>query len=275
MAVPAMGVVTCSDGIRGFPEMTVQRQIRRTAAQMSPQMRRVVRGAVDPALTPVGSISGARGKAMRLVGLTYDDGPDPVSTPAVLAALGSNGTKATFFMLSARAARHPGIVRDVVAAGHEIALHGVDHHRLTTLGSREVQERLVRGKSVLEDVSGQEIRWFRSPHGAQNVGTYRAIRRAGLHSVVWTAAANDWVAQDPAEVAPRLMESLRGGGIALLHDALAGDPRLPEEPDPLRDVRGKITTSVLDALRARDLVGTTVGHLVEAGAPQRTAWFRP
>lgn len=255
--------------------MMVQKQIRRTAAQMSPQMRRVVRGAVDPVLTPVGSISGARGPGLRLVGLTYDDGPDPVSTPAVLAALEQTGTKATFFMLSARAARHPGIVMDVVAAGHEVALHGVDHQRLTRLGSREVQERLVRGRAVLEEVSGQRIRWFRSPHGAQNVGTYRAIRRAGLHSVVWTAAANDWVAQDHSEVAPRLMESLTGGGIALLHDALAGDPRLPEEPDPLRDVRGDITTSVLDALRSANLVGTTVGNLVEAGAPHRTAWFRP
>ena len=255
--------------------MMVQKQIRRTAAQMSPSMRRVVRGAVDPVLTPVGSISGARGVGLRLVGLTFDDGPDPVSTTAVLASLEPSGTKATFFMLSQRAERYPGIVRDVVAAGHEIALHGVDHQRLTTLSPKEVHERLVRGKAVLEDVSGQEIRWFRSPHGAQNVGTYRAIRKAGLHSVVWTAAGEDWVAQDASEVSPRLMKSTRGGGIVLLHDALAGDPRLPEEPDPLRDVRGEITTYVLSDLAERGLTGTAVGSLVEAGAPHRTAWFRP
>ena len=123
---------------------------------------------------------------------------------------------------------------DVVAAGHEVALHGVDHQRLTTLSSQEVQERLVRGKAVLEEVSGTGVRWFRSPYGAQNVGTYRAIRRAGLHSVVWTAAGEDWVAQDPSDVAPRLMESLKGGGIVLLHDALAGDPRRARGAGPAR-----------------------------------------
>jgi peptidoglycan/xylan/chitin deacetylase (PgdA/CDA1 family) len=254
--------------------MSVQQQIRRTAAHMSPSMRRAVRGAIDPVLTPIGSISGARG-GLPLVALTYDDGPDPDSTPAVLAALEEAQTKATFFMLSERAARHPMIVADVVAAGHEVALHGIDHQRLTALSSREVQDRLVRGKAVLEKVSGQPIRWFRPPHGSQNIGTYRAIRSAGLHSVVWTVAGEDWYAQDPSEVSPRLMGPLRRGGIILLHDALAGDPNAPEVPDPLQNVRGEISTAVLADLKERGLRGTTVGALVESGAPQRTAWFRP
>ena len=155
---------------------------------MSPSMKRIVRGAVDPVLTPVGSISGVRGDAVRMVGLTYDDGPDPVTTPAVLASLEQARTTATFFMLAERVVRYPSIVMDVVAAGHEVALHGVDHQRLTSLAPREVQERLVRGKAILQEVSGTTVRWFRAPYGAQNVGTYRAIRRAGLQSVVWTAA---------------------------------------------------------------------------------------
>jgi peptidoglycan/xylan/chitin deacetylase (PgdA/CDA1 family) len=255
--------------------MTVQEQIRRTAAHMSPSMRRIVRGAVDPVLTPVGSISGIRGDGVRMVGLTYDDGPDPVTTPAVLASLERAGTKATFFMLAERVVRYPSLVMDVVAAGHEVALHGVDHQRLTSLSPREVQERLVRGKAILQEVSGTKVRWFRSPYGAQNVGTYRAIRRAGLHSVVWTAAGKDWVDQDPADVAPRLMESLHGGGIILLHDAFACDPRETATPDPLARVRGEITMSVLETLESRGLAGTSVGSLVEAGTPHRTAWFRP
>ena len=255
--------------------MMVQKQIRKTAEQMSPSMRRVVRGAVDPLLTPVGSISGARGQGLRMVGLTFDDGPDPVSTPAVLESLDRAGAKATFFMLANRVARHPSIVKELVGQGHEVALHGLDHQRLTSLSPREVQERLVRGKAVLEDVSGQEVRWFRSPYGAQNVGTYRAIRKAGLHSVVWSAAGKDWVAQDPADIPPRLMETLKPGGIILLHDAFACDPREEQEPDPLQHVRGEMTTSVLNALQSRGLVATAVGSLVEAGAPHRTAWFRP
>jgi peptidoglycan/xylan/chitin deacetylase (PgdA/CDA1 family) len=254
---------------------TVQTQVRRTAARMSPRLRRAVHGAVDPLLIPVSSIDGVRAATPDMVGLTFDDGPDPVSTPQVLASLERAGATATFFMLAERVSRHPEIVRDVVGAGHEVALHGIDHQRLTALSPQEVHDRVVRGKAILEEVSGTTVRWFRSPHGAQKVGTYRAIRRAGLIPVVWTAAGQDWVAQDPAEVAPRLMTSLRPGGIVLLHDALAGDPREAECPDPLQRVRGEMTDSVLAALADKGWAGVSVGELVAVGAAHRTAWFRP
>jgi peptidoglycan/xylan/chitin deacetylase (PgdA/CDA1 family) len=254
---------------------TVQTQVRRTAGRLSPGMRRAVHSVVDPLLAPVSSLDGIRSGTTDLVGLTFDDGPDPVSTPQVLASLERAGATATFFMLSQRVSRHPEIVRDVVAAGHEVALHGIDHQRLTELSSEEVHDRAVRGKAVLEEVSGKPVRWFRSPHGAQKVSTYRAIRRADLLPVVWTSAAQDWVDQDPADIAPRLMTSLRPGGIALLHDALAGDPREPEVPDPLQRVRGEMTDSVLAALADKGWSGVSVDGLLAAGAEHRTAWFRP
>ncbi len=254
---------------------TVQTQLRRTAARMTPGMRRAVHGAADPFLAGVSSIDRARSAPLGMVALTFDDGPDPVSTPAVLASLAQARATATFFMLAERVGRHPEIVRDVVGAGHEIALHGIDHQRLTSLSAQEVHERVVRGKAILEDVSGTSVRWFRSPHGGQSIGTCRAIRRAGLVPVVWTAAGQDWVAQEPTEVARRLMTSLQPGGIVLLHDALAGDPREPESPDPLRDVRGEMTDLVLAALTEKQWAGVSVGELLAVGGEHRTAWFRP
>ena len=134
---------------------TVQTQVRRTAARMSPRLRRAVHGAVDPLLIPVSSIDGVRAATPDMVGLTFDDGPDPVSTPQVLASLERAGTTATFFMLAERVSRHPEIVRDVVGAGHEVALHGIDHQRLTALSPQEVHDRVVRGKAdPLKEVSG-------------------------------------------------------------------------------------------------------------------------
>lgn len=254
---------------------TIQVQIKRVTDRMSPSVRLRARRTVDPLLRPVSSLDGARGASLHAVALTYDDGPDPVTTPAVLKSLERGSARATFFMLSERAVRHPAIVRDVVAAGHEVALHGLDHQRLTSLKPEEVYERLVRAREMLEDLVQTRVTWFRPPFGAQNVGTYRAIRRAGLDPVVWTTDGEDWVEQQPEEVAARVMTKLHGGGTILLHDAFARDPREPEIPDPLRDVRGAITEAVLGEMSGRRLVGTTVGALVEAGTPHRTAWFRP
>src|ERR1700743_2447553 len=93
-----------------------------------------------PLPAPVGSVRSVRPRRDLAV-LTYDDGPQPGGTDRVLAALADAGSTATFFILVGRARRHPGLLADVVAAGHEIALHGVDHVRLTTLSPGVVRKR--------------------------------------------------------------------------------------------------------------------------------------
>src|SRR6185503_9277869 len=104
--------------------------------------------------------------------LTYDDGPEPGETDAVLDALAEAGVRATFFQLVYRAEAYPDLVRRVVAAGHEVALHGIDHARLTELPTAEVRRRLNEGKQRLERVAGQPVRLFRPAYGSQTIRTY-------------------------------------------------------------------------------------------------------
>ena len=238
-------------------------------------LRHAIRWASDPLLSPVGSLAGARSPTGRRVALTFDDGPDPVSTPLVLAALAQQQVQATFFMLSGRAVRHPDIVREVLRAGHEVALHGPDHRRLTSLSAQETVHCLRESKYRLEEVAGQPVRWFRPPFGSQTLATFRATRDAGLVSVVWTTEGEDWVCQPPEQIASRVLETLRPGGVVLLHDAIAGDPRDPPPDDPLRDLRGEIATAVVDKLRLAHLQPTALGDLLASGRARHTAWFRP
>lgn len=245
---------------------------RSAAARLSPDARRRVRRLADLALAPVGSLQGAR-TDRRLVALTYDDGPEPGGTDAVLAALARAGATATFFQLVERAERHPGLVREVVAAGHEIALHGIDHGRLTELPAARVHRLLVDGRRRLEDVAGVPVSLFRPAYGSQTVRTLLAARRAGLRVVVWGPSAEDWLDGPAAEVAARALPRIGPGAIVLLHDGFevpAGDPL----PRPTFD-RGEVCRELLAALGERGYEGTSVRGLLAAGAPRNTAWFRP
>lgn len=240
--------------------------------RLTPRQRSALRTATDEALAFVGSVKGAR-TAERVVALTYDDGPDPAGTAAVLDALAAHGATATFFQLVHRAERHPDLVRRVLEEGHEIALHGLDHSRLTALPVDVVRRTLGEARRRLEDVAGAPVRWFRPPYGAQTLATYRAATRAGLTPVVWGPTVADWQDGTPADVAARPAARPRPGQVVLLHDAFeapAGDPT----PAPTFD-RGEVTHAYLERLAREGYRGTSVSGLLTLGRTWRTAWFRP
>ncbi len=153
------------------------------------------------------------------VALTFDDGPDPVSTPRVLDALDGLGVRATFFFLGENVARWPAVAGDAVRRGHELAVHGWSHGRpwLPSPG-RDVRE-VLRAAHVVGEVAGQAPRWYRPPYGILTAGRWTAARRAGLRPVLWTAWGRDWREDaTPASVRATVTAALRGGGTILLHD---------------------------------------------------------
>lgn len=245
---------------------------RALANRLPPTARGWVRRATDRATAPLGSLKGCRTDTP-VVALTYDDGPDPVGTPAVLAALAHAGVTATFFQLVERAERHPELVRQVLAAGHEIGLHGIDHGRLTGLPAAEVARRLREGRQRLAAVTGQPARWFRPTYGAQSVRGYLVTRRAGMLPVVWGPTVADWVDGGPTEVARRAIGAVAPGAVVLLHDGFELPPGDPT-PAPTFD-RGEVTAALLELLAERGYTATSVSGLLDHGRPWRTAWYRP
>jgi peptidoglycan/xylan/chitin deacetylase (PgdA/CDA1 family) len=241
--------------------------------RLTPRARSAVRRALDPVLTGVGSVRGARTAAPWL-GLTFDDGPDTRHTPAILDVLAAHDVKATFFMLVERAEALPELARRVVAEGHEVALHGLDHRRLTTLPPAAVNARMRDGRARLERLAGVPVRRFRPPFGAQSLRTYLAARRQGLEVVVWSAEAHDWEERTAAEVARLAAERATPGGVLLLHDGLAGDPREPATVPPSFD-RSEAVEALLRDLGGQGWRLGTVGWLLDAAPAVRTAWFRP
>jgi peptidoglycan/xylan/chitin deacetylase (PgdA/CDA1 family) len=198
------------------------------------------------------------------VALTFDDGPDHLSTPHFLRLLEARQVRATFFLLGSMAVRSPGLVRETAAAGHEIALHGWAHRPLLLRGPRATYDDLARARDLVGGLTGTPPRLFRPPYGVMTGGTYLACRRLDLTPVLWTAWGKDWRARaTPRSVHDTVARDLRGGGTVLMHDSdctsatgswrntLAALPRL------------------LDTCRDR---GLAVGPLRDHGALPASGW---
>ena len=101
----------------------------------------------------------------RAVALTFDDGPNPEATPAVLDALASGGVKATFFILGRHAERWPDLVERVAADGHRVGNHGYFHRKLHFKSPNYVRNDLELGTKAIEAAGGGRPTLFRAPHG--------------------------------------------------------------------------------------------------------------
>ena len=154
------------------------------------------------------------------VALTFDDGPDPRSTPAFLAELDRLGCRATFFVLGELLAAHPDLGRRVAAEGHELAVHGWRHRNSLLTPPGQVTAEVGRTAELVAALSGTRPRWYRPPYGVFSAEAYVSALGHGLRPVLWSAWGKDWTAAaSPASVLDTATRDLRGGGTLLLHDS--------------------------------------------------------
>jgi peptidoglycan/xylan/chitin deacetylase (PgdA/CDA1 family) len=213
-----------------------------------------------PAFLPMSSVMRVRTDD-RVVSLTYDDGPEPDQTGGVLDALAERGARATFFVLTDRAEAHPEIVRRMLAEGHEVGLHGIDHARLTEVGAREALRRIRTSKQRLEAITGRPVRYYRPTYGAVGVTAFAGSRLLGMEVVIWSAWARDWFDAPAQEVADRVIGALHAGAIVLLHDATDDAQALEAGPVPTFS-RGDVTRRILDGMADRGYASVTTGDLL-------------
>lgn len=205
--------------------------------------------------------------------MTFDDGPEPEGTDRVLQALDGAAATATFFVLLTRVRRYRSLLDEVVAAGHEVALHGVDHRALPTVPPEEVAGLIRGGRAELEDATGRPVRWYRPPYGRQTVRNWRAVTAAGLLPVLWGPTTWDWrdVADDERQ--EKAQQGIVPGAIVLAHDGFAG----PEDgacdgPAPVLD-RGRLISGVLEGYAARGLRVRSLEQALDGGTLVRESWF--
>jgi peptidoglycan/xylan/chitin deacetylase (PgdA/CDA1 family) len=159
------------------------------------------------------------------VALTFDDGPDRVATPMFLDALGELGVRATFFQLGSQVQIAPGLAAEVVAAGHEVGVHGWAHRYLPLRDPVGTYDDLARAQDAIALASGMVPRLFRPPYGVLSSAALLAARRLGLTPVLWSCWGREWrPGATPAMVLDTLNKDLAGGATVLLHDSDCTSP---------------------------------------------------
>jgi peptidoglycan/xylan/chitin deacetylase (PgdA/CDA1 family) len=187
----------------------------------------------------------------RGVALTFDDGPSPDHTPRVLDMLDEARVKATFFVIGRKAAAHPDLIRDIVARGHALGIHGHVHDRFLSLRSPDtVGEDLAEAMTTVEAITGVRPTLFRPPVGLTSPRIARALEWFDLVVVGWSVRGVDgWSGAQAERVVARIVPGLADGAIVLLHDAAERDDFRPVSLDALPKILAAMQTKDLEGVR--------------------------
>lgn len=187
----------------------------------------------------------------RVVALTFDDGPSPANTEAVLRLLASHHVKATFFMVGRNIESHPELAVRVLAEGHEVGNHSYSHERLVFRAPATVEAEITRTDALLRQAGAKGDIPFRAPFGKKLLVLPWVLQRLGKTDVLFDVVPDDHATQDADLIARRVLDGARPGSIILLHDGWAAKPGTLE-------AAGR----VLEALQARGYHFVTVSQLL-------------
>jgi len=154
----------------------------------------------------------------KAVALTFDDGPDPVSTPKLLDLLDRHRALATFFVTGKRAVRYPEVIAQIVSRGHTIGNHTYGHDNFIMLkSSRALKKEIMDAQAVLADFGIAPL-IFRPPVGVTSPRLSAVLRETGMIAVNFSKRAADRGNRDVTGISKRILNGLGAGDIIMLHD---------------------------------------------------------
>jgi peptidoglycan-N-acetylglucosamine deacetylase len=196
------------------------------------------------------------------VALTIDDGPDPVTTPAILDVLARNGAHATFFIITSRAAGNEGLLQRMLAEGHELGNHLVRDEPSIELSPGELERQLVESHAVLSELA--DVRWFRPGSGRYDERLLDAVERHGYQCALGSAYPFDPQIRWPWFSRRFILSTAQAGAVVILHDWGSNGQRTV-----------KTLTKLLPSLRERGLRVVTLTELDGLGKAPKPAARMP
>jgi len=152
--------------------------------------------------------------------ISFDDGPTPEYTPRILEALATAGVTATFNIMGHNAVQHPDLLREVLAAGHEIGNHTWDHKDLTTLTAAETREELVRCRDEVAALVDAPFTSFRPPRGEITGYALRVAAELGYDTYIWSVTRGPGDKKEVTEIGDYMGQTVIAGDVLGLHDGI-------------------------------------------------------
>jgi len=154
----------------------------------------------------------------KIVALTFDDGPHPVTTALLLNVLKSHGVRATFFVVGHQAEEYPELLRRIAWAGHQVACHTYSHDNLVSLSRHEADNEFTYWERNVDRIVGRGSRFLRPPGGDFDRQTISMVRRKGYVLALWSINPGDWHMPPPSAIVEFVMDRLHPGAVILMHD---------------------------------------------------------
>ena len=200
--------VVVVDGAEESRERTVEVVVEEAVAEV---LLLGTRQPPPPAPTP-----GTGGE--RVVYLTYDDGPHPTYTPALLDVLAAYDARATFFALGSKVARYPAIAARIVREGHAIGNHTWSHPQLTRVSGDVLTREVLDTQSAIQQATGVAPSCLRPPFGDRNATVNTRVAELGLRMAMWDVDPRDWDRPGTDAIVDHVLARARPGAVILLHD---------------------------------------------------------
>lgn len=160
------------------------------------------------------------------VALTFDDGPDGKTTPAILSILEEYAIPATFFLTGENIEKHPSIVKQIIDKGHQVANHSLSHLRPTTLEIKDFCNEVVFAQNILKKhIELTNPYYYRPPYGLLYDDQIKEIEQKGYVVICWSIDSLDWATSNPDEILNNVINSIHPGAIILMHSAGGKDQR--------------------------------------------------
>jgi peptidoglycan/xylan/chitin deacetylase (PgdA/CDA1 family) len=152
------------------------------------------------------------------IALTIDDGPSPVYTPQILRLLDKYRVTATFSMVGLQVAAHPGVAREVAAAGHLIANHTWSHLDLAFQPPAVIADQINSATGAIHKATGRVPALFRAPYGAWSPAVLQRCAQTGMTPLGWSVDPRDWSRPGVPFIVRTIMRNTTAGSIILEHD---------------------------------------------------------
>lgn len=179
----------------------------------------MITGFVSPVAAADSQLVSRVSTTQKLMALTFDDGADGESIPAVLQILKDHNVKATFFVTGKAAENHPQWIADIYNAGHELGNHSYSHPDFTKISASQIASELLQTDNAVLKITGKSTKpYFRPPYGYYNSTMLTAVGSAGYTKTIhWTVDTIDWRGDSVADITTRVMNKAGNGAIVLMH----------------------------------------------------------